>query len=56
MSEKEVEAVKKMIEEAYMDGIHRNQDRKSRLTPKLLVISIIVFVVLCLLANAFLPS
>jgi len=32
------------------------QDRKSLLTPKLLVISIIVFVVLCLLANAFLPS
>jgi len=32
------------------------QDRKSRLTPKLLVISIIVIVVLCLLANAFLPS
>ena len=31
------------------------QDRKSLLTPKLLVISIIVFVVLCLLVNAFLP-
>jgi len=31
------------------------QDRKSLLTPKLLVISFIVFVVLCLLANAFLP-
>ena len=31
------------------------QDRKSLLTPKLLVISIIVFLVLCLLANAFLP-
>jgi hypothetical protein len=31
------------------------QDRKSRLTPKLLIISFIVVVVLCLLINAFLP-
>jgi len=31
------------------------QDRKSLLTPKLLVISFIVVVVLCLLASAFLP-
>jgi len=31
------------------------QNRKSLLTPKLLVISFIVLVVLCLLANAFLP-
>jgi len=29
MSDKEVEAVKRVIEEAYMDGIHRNQDRET---------------------------
>ena len=31
------------------------QDRKSLLTPRLLVIAMVVVVVLCLLANAFLP-
>ena len=29
MGEKEVEAVKRVIEEAYMDGIHRTQDRET---------------------------
>ena len=29
MSEKEVEAVKRVIEEAYMDGINRNQDKEA---------------------------
>jgi hypothetical protein len=29
MGEKEVEAVKRVIEEAYMEGIHRTQDRET---------------------------
>jgi len=31
------------------------QDRKSQLTPKLLAIAFIAFVVVCILINAFVP-